>query len=1345
MHRRAALELSRRQGVDWSCATARRNAAFAPVLNPVPRRGFRAFPACADSSDSPNGSGTPRKFAPRWGSKATRSVGLSPAEQAIRDAMVAKQQEKLREEQARQDALLAEERAKQERRDALLARQKAKDEEDQARRDAILARQQARQREEEARREAKRREEQAQQEALIARQKAKEEEDRARRDASIAQQKAKEEEEQAQREALLAAQSAKQQAQQDSQSIHPPENANNLASATPSISSQSPGTSSPFGAKFTSRWGSKASKPTGLSAAEKAMRDALIAKQQAQQAPPETNSSDTPSESSDNSKTGSAQFTIRFGDKRFTATSLSPEEKAARDSLAAKQQAQKNLSETTLETSDKTADTPLSEFPNDAAKGSPAQTGSTIRSGDRKFQSVGLNAEEKAARNAPVAEQQAQQSPVDLPSSETSNKFATGRKFAAPRWGTRATTSIGLSPAEKAMRESLLEQQQSQHPHLHGDRSHSRWQHQGSRSHQEHFIEHDGFRPRRDRFDSWRTDDRSDSNWRTDDRSDSNWRTNDRFDSNRRMNDRYDSNWRSSEDTMSQDYRRFRPDGPRRSRYDQIPEHLQTVDWTCPDCRYLCTGTEKACPCCMAPRPELMSEQPNKPLTIRKLDSSSTPSWDERNQALDEYATRYEEEQRQQQEQEEMEKQTQDKPQKSVHDWSWDTSALDKLDTQQDVGGSSDKWSKRRGGRGKPLTFADEDEFDTEDYQRRRQEKKDKKRKKREERREEVEAEVAEPSPLYLPEFISVSNLADVIGVRQAQFIQRMEEMGFENVTHSHVLDAETAGLIAAEYNFEPVFDTGEDELTAAPEPEDTSSLPPRPPVVTIMGHVDHGKTTILDWLRKSSIVDSEHGGITQHIGAFSVSMPSGKTITFLDTPGHAAFLDMRRRGADITDIVVLVVAADDSVKPQTIEAIKHATAANVPIIVAMSKMDKEGVNPDRVKQDLSVHGVHVEDFGGDVQAIGVSGKTGAGMLELEEAIITLSEVLDHRADPTGNVEGWVVEGTTKSYGRVATVLIRRGTLRVGDIIVAGETWARVRTLRNEAGVAVKEATPGMPVEVDGWREQPTAGTEFLQAEHEQQAKSVVEYRLERSETSKLGEDTTAMNEARRELMERRRLQEAGLEQEEVQSGPQPIHFIIKADVHGSAEAVLNSVTAVGNNEVYANVLRAEVGPVSEFDIEHAASAGGHVISFNMAIDPRITQMAESRGVAIKDHNVIYRLIDDVKATLSEHLPPLVTLRVTGEAEIGEIFEIKLKARERMSIAGCRVRNGLINRTKKVRVLRGQETIYTGTITSLKNVKKDVTEMRKDTECGMAFEGWSDFEVGDHVQCYEEIFEKRYL
>ncbi|KAL4911593.1 hypothetical protein BDW74DRAFT_143240 [Aspergillus multicolor] len=654
-----------------------------------------------------------------------------------------------------------------------------------------------------------------------------------------------------------------------------------------------------------------------------------------------------------------------------------------------------------------------------------------------------------------------------------------------------------------------------------------------------------------------------------------------------------------------------------------------------------------------------------------------------------------------------------------------------------------DKKSKRRGGNRERESEFQEEEFDVEEYHRRREERKKSKKERR-------SKEVEEPqlTPLYLPEFISVSNLADVVGMRPAQMVEQMEQMGFEDVSYSHVLDAETAGLIASEFGYEPILDTGADQdLTAAPEPEDKSMWPSRPPVVTIMGHVDHGKTTILDWLRKSSVVESEHGGITQHIGAFSVSMPSGKKITFLDTPGHAAFLDMRRRGADVTDIVVLVVAADDSVKPQTVEAIKHATSAKVPIIVAMSKIDKEGVNPERVKQDLSAHGIHVEDYGGDVQAIGVSGKTGQGMLELEEAIVTLSEVLDHRADPDSFVEGWVIEGTTKSYGRVATVLIRRGTLRPGDILVAGNTWTRVRTLRNESGVSISEATPGMPVEIDGWRENPTAGTELLQAEDEQHAKEVVEYRLEREENQKLGQDTTAINEARRELSEKRRREAAEDEEpaEEKPSGPKPVNFVVKADVHGSAEAVENSITAIGNNEVYARVLLSEVGPISESDIELAAAADGHIVCFNMSIDPTMSRMAQNMGVSILDHNIIYKLVDEVKDTLSEQLAPTITQRVTGEAEIGQVFEISLKGRAKTFIAGCKVRNGVISRAKKVRVIRGQETIYDGPITSLKNVKKDVTEMRKDTECGIGFENWTEFAVGDQIQCYEEISEKRRL
>ncbi|OJJ47534.1 hypothetical protein ASPZODRAFT_63745, partial [Penicilliopsis zonata CBS 506.65] len=795
---------------------------------------------------------------------------------------------------------------------------------------------------------------------------------------------------------------------------------------------------------------------------------------------------------------------------------------------------------------------------------------------------------------------------------------------------------------------------------------------------------------------------------------------------------------------------------------NQIPARLRALDWTCPDCRTSCFGKHSHCPSCNLLRPELEPSQLRKKVTepseqslrIRRVKSEKTPRQDNYNNRDKEYGLRQDRFDGRGKGREPANERVDNaaaaaaasaadtaRGKSATETWSWDISSLDKLNLDEDK--SRLEWEAERKKDRKPRGREnDDEEYDPEERRQRKQKRKDKGH------RQPAEST---PNPLYLPEFISVSNLADVIGVRPAQFIERMEEMGFEGVTYSHILDAETAGLVATEYNFDPIFDTAaDDDLVAAPEPENKAELPSRPPVVTIMGHVDHGKTTILDWLRKSSIAASEHGGITQHIGAFTVPMPSGKTITFLDTPGHAAFLEMRRRGADVTDIVVLVVAADDSVKPQTIEAIKHATGAKVPVIVAISKIDKENVKPERVKQDLAVHGIHVEDYGGDVQAIPVSGKTGQGMLELEEAIVALSEMLDHRADTEGNAEGWVIEASTKSYGRTATVLVRRGTMRVGDIIVAGTTWARIRTLRNEAGVSIEEATPGMPVEIDGWKDQPEAGTEIIEAPTEQRAKDVVDYRLEKSETQKLGEDMLAINDARRELMEKRRQEEEKDDEtpkaaEEQASGPKPIHFIIKADVGGSAEAVLNSVTAVGNNEVFANILRTGVGPVSEFDIEHAASANGHVINFNMPVDTAMRRMAETRGLRILDHNIIYKLVDDVKETLSEHLAPNVTQRVTGEAEVGQIFEITLKRREKTLIAGCKVRNGTIQKAKKVRVIRGEKTIYDGSITSLKNVKKDVTEMRKDTECGISFEGFTDFAVGDHIQCYEEIFEKRTL
>ncbi len=575
-------------------------------------------------------------------------------------------------------------------------------------------------------------------------------------------------------------------------------------------------------------------------------------------------------------------------------------------------------------------------------------------------------------------------------------------------------------------------------------------------------------------------------------------------------------------------------------------------------------------------------------------------------------------------------------------------------------------------------------------------------RKKQRKKDKVVQKAAAPPIPILLPEFISVTNLAKALRTKTEQFADKLKSLGFDDMSYDHVLNAETAGLIAMEYNFEPIVDkSATEDLHSRPPPVDKSLLPQRPPVVTIMGHVDHGKTTLLDWLRKSSVAASEHGGITQHIGAFSVPMPSGKIITFLDTPGHAAFLSMRKRGANVTDIVILVVAADDSVKPQTIEAIKHAKAAKVPMIVAINKIDKGDADVEKVKQDLARHDVDVEDFGGDTQVVCVSGKTGQGMDELEEAAVTLSEILDMRAEIDGQVEGWLLEATTKKAGRVATVLVRRGTLHQGDVIVAGSTWARVRTIKNEAGIEVASAGPGTPVEVDGWKEQPSAGDEVLQAPDEQKAKSVNAFRLERAERLKMAADMEAVNEARRMEQEKRDREEqiaAGAEVEAVEqkTGIKELFLIVKADVSGSVEAVVNSISALGNEEVRPHILRSGVGAVSEFDVEHAAVAKGQVVSFNMPIEPHATRLAEASGVPLVDQNIIYRLVDDVKAKLSDMLSPSVTKRVLGEADIAQVFNVTIKSRLTKPVAGCKVRNGVVSSNSKVRVLRDKDVIYDG-------------------------------------------------
>lgn len=628
----------------------------------------------------------------------------------------------------------------------------------------------------------------------------------------------------------------------------------------------------------------------------------------------------------------------------------------------------------------------------------------------------------------------------------------------------------------------------------------------------------------------------------------------------------------------------------------------------------------------------------------------------------------------------------------------------------------------------------------------------------RKEAKKAAQMQKAEPTPITLPEYISVANLAGMLRLRVEDFVNKLEDLGFEDVQATQILNAEHAGLIAQEYNFEPTFQTEHEDgdLYAATEltAEEYAELPARPPVVTIMGHVDHGKTTILDYMRSTSVAAGEFGGITQHIGAFSVPLANGKKITFLDTPGHSAFETMRARGANVTDIVVLVVAADDSVMPQTVEAIKHAQAARVPIIVAINKMDKQQADPDSVKLDLGRHGIDVEDFGGDVQAIPVSGKTGSGIPDLEEAISTLSELLDHRADPSCNVEGTVLEGTTKKSGRVATVLVRSGTLRQGTALVAGTTWTRVRSLRDENGVVVQEAGPGIAVEVDGWRDQPIAGDEVLQAADEQQATAVSTLRTEKLEREQMAKDMEAINLARKEEASRREAEEAAklasdgetpAEVETKNNGPEVVSFIIKGDVSGSVEAVIDSISPLGNSEISTRILRHGVGSPSEFDIAHASSASGHIINFNTSIPAHVAKLAEEKGVRIFDSNIIYRTVEMVREELSKRLPPKAVQKVTGEGEIAAVFEIGLGGKKKMRVAGSKVRNGVVERGSRARVLRGDAVIHDGVIENIKNQKKDVESMRKDTECGISFKDWEEFKIGDKIQTYEETMVPRTL
>lgn len=610
--------------------------------------------------------------------------------------------------------------------------------------------------------------------------------------------------------------------------------------------------------------------------------------------------------------------------------------------------------------------------------------------------------------------------------------------------------------------------------------------------------------------------------------------------------------------------------------------------------------------------------------------------------------------------------------------------------------------SKKRSGNRKSHNYEDDtgEGFDYEEAMAHREQRRRAKDAKR------AAKETVAPKTIILPEYIAVYDLAEALRTKPARFLQDLEQLGFENILHDSVMTGETAALVAAEYGFEPTVDSGDDvDLKPRPPPEDLSAVPPRPPIVTIMGHVDHGKTTMLDFLRKSSVAAQEHGGITQHIGAFSVKLSAGKIITFLDTPGHAAFLSMRQRGANVTDIVVLVVAVDDSVKPQTVEAIKHAQNAKVPIIVAINKIDVDPNRIDHVKQDLATHGVEIEDFGGDVQVVAVSGKTGQGMNDLEETILTLSEILDVRAETDGMAEGWIIEASVKKSGKAATVLVKRGTLRIGDLIVAGQTYTRIRVMVNEAGAEVTEAGPGTPVEIyGGWKESPLAGDMVLQAPDETKAQAAVNYRQEIAQRALAATQKSEKELADREKAERETLKklmekaDEDAEAEAVDLGPKLVNIIVKGDVMGSVEAVCGEIEQVGSNEVRPRILQSSPGQITESDVDLMATAKGYIVNFNNVIPGFILRRAEDAGVQILDHNIIYEVVSDVKRVLSEQLAPTTHQRVLAEAEVLQLFPINTMKRQFKTIAGVKIRSGAVTRGGSYRVMRDREKIHEGTL-----------------------------------------------
>ncbi len=575
---------------------------------------------------------------------------------------------------------------------------------------------------------------------------------------------------------------------------------------------------------------------------------------------------------------------------------------------------------------------------------------------------------------------------------------------------------------------------------------------------------------------------------------------------------------------------------------------------------------------------------------------------------------------------------------------------------------------------------------------------------------------------VVLPDVITVQELANRMAARGADVIKSLMKMGVM-ATITQTLDADTAELVVQEFGHKVKRVSEDDvELGLDGEVDIETDLIPRPPVVTVMGHVDHGKTSLLDALRATDVAGGEAGGITQHIGAYNVALPNGNSITFIDTPGHEAFTAMRSRGASVTDIVVLVVAADDGVMPQTIEAIRHAKAANAPIIVAINKMDKADANPNRVRQELLSYEIVVEEMGGETQDVEVSATQRTGIDKLEEAILLQAELLDLKANPERAAEGTVVESRLdRGRGPVATVLVQKGTLFQGDIVVAGAEWGRVRAMFDNKGAQMKYAPPSSPVEILGLAGVPSAGEPFVVVDNESRAREICEFR-QRKLREKASGVITAARGTLDEMLAR------------IQAGAQKeVAIVIKADMQGSTEAITATVTKVAHEEVKVRVLLAGVGQITESDIQLARASNAVIVAFNVRATTQAREMAQRDGVDIRYYSIIYDVSDDIEKLVKGKVAPKARERFLGYAEIRRVFDITKTGK----VAGCMITEGVVKRGAGVRLLREGVVIHNGDLTQLKRFKDDVREVARGYECGLSFANFNDLREGDVVECFE--------